>query len=189
MGIECLIQLVQTMPEWCQRDSIRIALTYASLNYLEVTAADVWNEYLQAPSSEKHYIICGDEFGIEHKGKVALIQRALYGGKLAGRDYWLHMRSCMNTIGFTSCKGDPYVWMRESVKDNGSKYQEYLLLYTDDCLVINEQGRGEKILRKEIHPKFYLKEESIGPPDIYLGGKMREFLLENGTKAWSFSSS
>ena len=34
-----------------------------------------------------------------------------------------------------------------------------------------------------------LKEESIGPPDIYLGGKLRELTLENGIKAWSFSSS
>ena len=41
----------------------------------------------------------------------------------------------------------------------------------------------------QIHPKFTLKEESIGPPDIYLGGKMREVILENGIKAWSFSSS
>ena len=45
------------------------------------------------------------------------------------------------------------------------------------------------MLCDEIHPKFELKEESIGPPDIYLGGKMREVTLKNGTKAWLFSSS
>jgi hypothetical protein len=56
-------------------------------------AADVQNAYLQAPSSENHYIICGREFGLENEGRVALIRRALYGGKSAGRDYWLHMRS------------------------------------------------------------------------------------------------
>ena len=44
----------------------------------------------------KHYIICGDEFGAEHNGKVAIITRALYGDKYAGRDYWKHMRSFMN---------------------------------------------------------------------------------------------
>ena len=55
--------------------------------------------------------------------------------------------------------------------------------------MISPRGRGEKILRNEIHPKFTLKEESIGPPDIYLGRKMRELTLENGIKAWSFSSS
>jgi hypothetical protein len=59
------------------RDSVRIALTYAALNDLDVFAADVQNAYLQAPSSEKHYIICGNEFGLENEGRVALIRRAL----------------------------------------------------------------------------------------------------------------
>ena len=63
------------------RESIRIALTYAALNGVDVWAADVQNAYLQAPTSVKHYIICGREFGLEHEGKRALIVRALYGGK------------------------------------------------------------------------------------------------------------
>ena len=69
-------------------ESVRIAFTYAALNGLEVCAADIRNVYLQAPSSCKDYIICGPEFGIENVGKVALIHRALYGGKSAGRDFW-----------------------------------------------------------------------------------------------------
>ena len=48
------------------RKSVQIALTYAALNDIPVVAADIQNAYLQAPSSEKHYIICGDEFGEEH---------------------------------------------------------------------------------------------------------------------------
>ena len=55
------------------RESVRIALTYAALNGLDVFAVDVQNAYLQAPSSEKHYVICGDEFDPEHNSKVALI--------------------------------------------------------------------------------------------------------------------
>ena len=169
------------------RDSVRIALTYAALNGLDVFAADVQNAYLQAPSSEKHYIICGKEFGIENEGRVALIRRALYGGKLAGRDYWLHMRSMMEHMQFTSCKADADVWMRPATKADGTEYYEYVLLYVDDCLVISENP--EAILRQELGKYFTLKEASIGPPDIYLGGKMRQVVLENGIKAWSFSSS
>lgn len=75
------------------RESVRIALTYAALNDVPVTCADIRNAYLQAPSSEKHYIICGPEFGLENVGKVALIRRALYGGKKVGRDFWEHLRN------------------------------------------------------------------------------------------------
>jgi hypothetical protein len=49
------------------RDSIRIAFTYAALNGLDVFAADIRNAYLQAPSSQKDYILCGPEFGIENQ--------------------------------------------------------------------------------------------------------------------------
>ena len=68
------------------RDSVRIAFTIAALNGLDICAADIQNAYIQAPTSEKHYVICGPEFG-EHQGKKAMIRRALYGGKSAGRDY------------------------------------------------------------------------------------------------------
>ena len=53
--------------------------------------------------------------------------------------------------------------MRESVRKDGStKYYEYVLLYTDDCLVISD--RAESILRDEIGKYFTLKEASIGTP-------------------------
>lgn len=180
-------------PDWStyagfvSRDSVRIALTYAALNDLDIFAADIKNAYLQAPSSEKHYIICGLEFGLENVGKVALIKRALYGGKSAGRDFWEHLRNCMEFLGFTSCKADPDVWMRAAVKSDGTEYYEYVLLYCDDTLVISENG--ESILRNEIGKYFELKEESIGPPSIYLGGKLSKVTLDNGIEAWSFSSS
>ena len=76
-------------------ESVRIALTYYALMGLYVKAADVQNTYLQAPSSENRYVVCGAEFGLENIGNVALIKRALYGGKVSGRDFWHHLRSCM----------------------------------------------------------------------------------------------
>ena len=45
------------------RESIIIALTYTALHGLSVFGADIQNSYLQAPTSEKHYIICGPELG------------------------------------------------------------------------------------------------------------------------------
>ena len=91
--------------------SVRIAFTYAALNDLQVFAADIHDAYLQAPSSQKGYVVCGPEFGIENIGKVALIHRALYRGKSTGRDFRNHLRSCMHHLDFRSCPADPDVWM------------------------------------------------------------------------------
>jgi hypothetical protein len=169
------------------REGVRIALKYVALNDLDVMAADIRNAYLQAPSSQKDFIICGPEFGLENQGKKALITRALYGGKSAGKDFRNHLRSCMCHLDFESCLADPDVWMRPALKPDGSEYYEYVLIYTDDVLVVSTWG--EKILREGIGRYFDLKEESIGPPTIYLGGHLRKFELENGVKAWAFSSS
>ena len=169
------------------RENVRIALTYAALNNVGVTAADIRNVYLQAPSSEKFYIICGEEFGIKNVGKRALIRRALYGGKSAGRDFCNHLRDCMSHLHFTSCPADPDVWMRPAKKDDGSEYYECILLYTDAVLCISENG--EHVLRNEIGKYFELKESSIGEPEFYLGGRLCKVTLENGVKAWAFGSS
>ena len=130
------------------RESVRILMTYAALNGLDVVAADIRNAYLQAPSSRKDYIICGEEFGLENVGKVGLIHRALYGGKTAGRDYRNHLRSCMWHLGFISCPADPDVWMRPALKADGSEYYEYILLYTDDILSVGVNAERELFVRR-----------------------------------------
>ena len=94
------------------RESIRIVLTYASLNGLPVYEPGIQNVYLQAPTTEKHYIICGPESGLENVGKIAIIVGALYGGKSAGADYWNHVRKTMLDMDFQSCKADPDIWFR-----------------------------------------------------------------------------
>ena len=68
------------------RESVRIILTYAGVNCLEVCAADIQNACLRAPSSQMDYILCGPKFGLANVGKHTLVHRALYGGKSAGRD-------------------------------------------------------------------------------------------------------
>ena len=158
------------------RESVRIALTYAALNKLDVIAGDIHNAYLQAPSSQKDFIVCRTEFGIDNVGKKALSRRALYGGKAAGRDFRNHLRDCMRHLGFKSSLSDPDVWMREAVTAEGAEYWEYILLYTDNVLVISDTG--EKTLRDGFGKYFQLKEELIGEPKIYLDRYMRKITLE-----------
>eukprot|EP00957_Ditylum_brightwellii_P142834 10883357-Ditylum_brightwellii.AAC.1 len=88
------------------RECVRIAFTYAALNNLDIWATAIQSVYLQAPFSQKHHIVCCAEFGLENVGKQALIRRALYGGKSAGKDFQNHLRECMRHLGFISCPTD-----------------------------------------------------------------------------------
>ena len=166
-------------------ESIQIALTYAALHKIDVKAEDIQNAYLQATPSEKHFIYCYEEFGLEHVGGVALIKSALYVGKAAGRDFWHHLRSSMEHLQLKLGRADPDVWIQLARRKDGTDDYEYVLLYTDYCLVISENS--EKIPRNEIGKYFRLKEKSIGNPGKYLGGELRKVELNNCIDFWEFS--
>ena len=162
-------------------ESIKVGLTYAALLGLLVVGGDIQNAYLQALSSEMHFIVCGPEFGVESVGRVAMICCALYGGKVARRDFWHHLRECMGWLGFTSSQANPDIWFRLSKRSTGGEYYKYVLLYVDNVLVISE--KAEAVLWKEIGKYWVLKEGLIGSLSKYFGGKLREVMLKSGVKS------
>ncbi len=54
------------------RETVRLALTFASLNDLKVKVGNVLNAYITAPVKEKVWTILGPEFGLD-SGKNAVI--------------------------------------------------------------------------------------------------------------------
>ena len=77
--------------------------------------------------------------------------------------------------------------MRPAKKFNGTYYYEFILLYTNNALVISENAK--QVLRKDLGRYFELKGKSIGTPKIYLGGSTRQVKLENGVRDWDLGSS
>ena len=118
-GCKTLNPVTSTYAGAVSRESVRIVFTYAALNGLDVWAADVQNEFLQAPCSKKYFTVCGPEFGSEFIGKLAIIVRAVYGLKYAGDDFRNHLRDCMEHLGYESCKADPNLWMRSATRTDG----------------------------------------------------------------------
>jgi hypothetical protein len=124
------------------RESVRIALTLAALNELEVKTSDIENAYLTASTDERLYALLGNEFG-EDEGKIAVIVRALYGTKSASASFRNHLADCMLHLGYESCLADPELWLKQFVKSDGTPYYGYMLLYVDDALYINRAAEAE----------------------------------------------
>lgn len=168
------------------RETVRLALTIAALNDLEVKVGDVLNAYITAPITEKVWTVLGPEFGPD-QGRSAVIVRALYGLKSAGAAFRAHLASCMRQMGYTSCKADPDLWLKAMTRpDDGTRYYAYILCYVDDILCIHHDAMS--VLNK-INEYLPLKPDSVGDPDIYLGAKLRQTRLENGVWAWALSPS
>ena len=172
------------------RDTVRLALTIAALNDLEVKVGDVLNAYITAPITEKVWTVLGPEFGAD-AGKKAIVVRALYGLKSAGAAFRAHLAACMRHIGFTSCLADPDLWYKEQSRPGlddspAERYYSYVLCYVDDIMCIHHDAMS---VLKEVDKYFKLKPDSVGDPDIYLGSKLKQMTLENGVTAWGMSAS
>lgn len=88
---------------------------------------------------------------------------------------------------FSPCLADCNVWFRPAVKTDGTPYYEYLLVYTDDLLVLSQ---NPKDILNAMDQHYLLKEGSIGSPTQYLGAQVGEYRLSDdpGKKRWFMSS-
>ena len=88
---------------------------------IEVWGADIGNAYLEAKTKEKLYVVAGPEYE-ELEGHI------LYGLKSSGLRWSQKIHNIMLDMGFSPCKADPCVWLRNS--KCATKY-EYVAIYVD----------------------------------------------------------
>jgi hypothetical protein len=170
------------------RDSVRLFFLLAALNDVEILSCDIQNAYLTAQTKEKLWTRVDAAFGSD-AGRPAKIVRALYGLKASGACFRSHLAGNLRLMGFVSSKADPDVWMRASVKPDGTHYYEYVLCYVDDVLAssVNPQN-----IMDGLSEVFTLKEGTVKEPDLYLGADVTKWYLEGsedpGKARWAMSS-
>ena len=126
------------------RESVRIAFLYAALNDLDILSCDITNAYLNAPCLEKLWYAAGPEFGSD-KGSVMLIRKAVYGLKSAGNSWHSTISNTLINLGYKPTRADPDVYQRQARRAGGEIYNEWLLCYVDDLLVISTDRNGRWI--------------------------------------------
>ena len=165
------------------RDSIRIALTVAALNELEVMACDIQNAYLTADCHEKIWTQAGPEFRSE-AGTIMFICKALYSLRSSGAAFHAHLAETLYDIGFVPTQADPDVWRQPAVKEDGFEYYEYVLCYVDDILAISHKAKDAL---KAVQAIFKLKDDKIEPQDMYLGATL-SVMEDDGVQGWCMTS-
>ena len=142
------------------REYVKICLTIAALNDLEILSADIENTYLTAPCCEKVWIRAGTEFG-DLQGKILGVKKALYGLKSSGASFRVFLAEHLDNIGFKSSVADPDVWMREATKPDSERYYEYILYYVNDILCMSHDSRHPM---NEIGAHMKFKKNKVEPP-------------------------
>ncbi|KAI2501802.1 Reverse transcriptase (RNA-dependent DNA polymerase) [Fragilaria crotonensis] len=153
----------------------------------DVLSADISGAYLNANAAEKVYTIAGKEFVLTMK-VVVVITRALYGLRSSGKAWRDHMAATLRDHGYTSCRADPDVWMRPKTKVDGFHYWSYVLVYTDDILVVDHEPQT---VMDYLASRYTLKPGSVKEPDTYLGAQISKFYIDGAPdpmNRWAMSS-
>ena len=113
-----------------------------------------------------------------------IIVKALYGLKSSGAAWRNLLSSSIKALEFTSSKADPDLYYHAQVKKNGKEYYEYLPVYGDGILCLSE---NTKPIMEEIGALCCLKENSVGPPERYLGADTKILQMKSGVQCWIMS--
>jgi Reverse transcriptase (RNA-dependent DNA polymerase) len=179
-GHETEVPTESTYSTVVTRDSVRLAFLLAALNGLDVLAGDVQNAYINAESKENLYIQeAGPECGPGFIGRPCMIVRALYGLKSSWARWHDHMAQTLRDLAYKTCIADHNVWMKPKVKHNGEEYWEYVLIYSDDILVVSHDPLE---VMNGLTKVYTLKEGSVAPPKTYLGADVQQHTFMDAFK-------
>ena len=100
------------------------------------------------------------------------------------------MAAALRDHGYSSCRAaDADVWMRPKTKKDGFKYWSYIMVYTDDILVVDHEPKSVMVY---LASRYMLKPGSMKEPDTYLGAHVSKFYIDGASdpeKArWAMSS-
>jgi Reverse transcriptase (RNA-dependent DNA polymerase) len=158
--------------------ALRLVAFLAELNKLQLWGADVSIAYLEADTREEVYLIAGDEFGIL-AGHTLIVEKALYGLQSSGLRWHEKFADILRDIGFTNCRAEPDIWMRQQ----GDIY-EYIGVYVDDLAIAAKDPDAIIKLLEQIY-KFGFK--GVGPLKFHIGcdfNRDNDGILSHGPKTY-----
>ena len=147
-----------------KHSSIRVLLSIAAYNDLELDQMDVKTAFLHGDLSER--ILMEQPEGFVEAGSedmACLLNKSLYGLKQSPRQWYLKFDEFMITHGYSRSKYDSCVYFKTLT--SGSFI--YLLLYVDDMLLACKQREELEWLKDELSSEFEMKD--LGPATKILG--------------------
>ena len=103
------------------RYSVRIELTIAALNDLDVLTCDIKNAYLTADCRERVWVVAVPDFGSK-AGNNMLARNSLYGSKSSGAAFRDFLAETLYTMGYRPIYADQDLWLRPAVNPSSFRY-------------------------------------------------------------------
>jgi hypothetical protein len=147
--------------------SLRILLTIAASQDLEILQADVEGAYLNGKLDVAIYM----EYPAGVKPKAGcdglLLKKSLYGLKQSGRTWWIEMASKLDKLGFQRLESDWGLYVRQRSSKNGLIL---ILVYVDDFIIAGDRRSEINKLLEQL--KRFWKLSEMGEVSTILGMKV-----------------
>lgn len=148
----------------CSKETIRALSSNAARTNAEIKHWDVKMVFLTAPLEEM--VFMKPPPGFPHlSGKIAHLQKAIYGLKQSGRCWYFTLRKALGELGFTPCKSDECLFLKKLTHGT-----EFLAMHVDDMLVVCPTPAAAEQLQKELEMKYILND--FGNVCFFLGMKV-----------------
>ncbi|MGH7955023.1 MAG: reverse transcriptase domain-containing protein [Gloeomargaritales cyanobacterium] len=141
--------------------SLRLLLTVAAANDLDIATGDIGNAFLHADCKEKVYSRAGPEFG-PREGCILIMLRALYGLVTSSRQWHEFLADSLRAMGFKPTRADPDIWYIRSPHYAG---YDYMGTHIDDLIVAAKRPHDYLAL---IEQEFLVR-NICDSPSFYLG--------------------
>jgi hypothetical protein len=143
------------------KSTLRLFLSIVAVHDLELHQLDVRNAFVNA--SLKHTIHIQHPPGHDpHDGTCLLLHKALSGLKQSPHEWHEHLRTALQSLGFTVCHADPALFVLER---EGNLL--YLLVHVDDMLLASSSLPMVTAVKAEIAGLFKVRD--LGEASVFLG--------------------
>jgi hypothetical protein len=147
--------------------SLRLLLTVAATNDLEVRQADVEGAYLNGKLDVELYMAYPQGMTPKKGCNALRLVGSLYGLKQSGRTWWIELGKGLEALGFKRTESDWGLYYRTKSKDRGPAL---LLAYVDDIVVAAETSREIDEVMKGLSLRWKITE--LGEISTILGMKV-----------------
>ena len=159
--------------------SVRLMLIFSEIHHLHTRSIDFTLAFPQADVKVDIYMDlplgCSSSDGVDNKQYVLKLIKNLYGLKDAGKTWFEHLKTGLESLGYTSSAIDPCIFYKKNC---------VILVYVDDCLVFADKRETADKLIEDLLKAYSLTDEGeLGiegeTVSSYLGVKVH-YDKENG---------
>jgi hypothetical protein len=159
------IHFNETEAPVAKHTSLRLLLSIAASEDMEIHQADVDTAFLIPPIEEEVYM--RQPPGYASTPQVCKLNKCIYGLKQSNRQWNKTINGFLSRHGFVASRADPCIYIRKA--EHGGR--AYIGLYVDDLVLVTEDMEAMNKLKRDLKSEYSIKD--LGEINYLLGFEIK----------------